>query len=92
MFDFFFPVAAEVVEAEAVLGEVGEGKQARLEQGPFRWIGLDLKNGVLDALAHILAGFCHVTQAFLSRNVSGGYIIGDENVHGGWGYFQRNGG
>jgi len=82
MLDFSLPVSAQVIEAEAVLRQVGDFEQPGLEERPLSGIGFHLENGVLHPLSHVFAGLGHLPQPFGAVGRRGRNVIRDEHIHG----------
>ena len=79
--DTAFPVFAQEIVAEAVVGGIDERLEAVLELGPLSGVDLAFEDGVLDALAEVEAGLGHVAEAFVPVGRGGGDVVGDEDQH-----------
>jgi hypothetical protein len=82
VFDAFFPVFAEEVEAEGIGFGVDDVEEAGFEVGELGGIELAFEDGVLDALSEIEAGFGDLAEASSSGGGGGGDVVGCDDVHG----------
>lgn len=80
--DFVMPIAAEMIEPEAVCVQIDDVQQASLQCNELRGIHLALKNRVLDALTEVEARLGGPAQARLSSGSGGRNIVGNEDIHG----------
>ena len=67
MLDFVMPVAAEVIETEAIGFQIDDAEQARLECDELCGIDFAFKNRGLDALSVVETGFSGAPQAGFTR-------------------------
>ena len=82
VFDPAFPVLAEEIVAETVMGRVDERFEAMFELGPLGGVDLAFEDGVLDALAEVEAGLGHAAEAGVAVGCGGGHVVGDQDHHG----------
>src|SRR3954469_10561384 len=82
MLDTAFPVAAKLIEAEAVFLGTVLLEESVPELGPLRGIDGTLEDGVLHPLAIIEADLRHPTQAPPACLVDRGYVVADQYHHG----------
>lgn len=80
VFDFVVPVAAEVVEAEAIGLGVDDGEELGFELDELSGIYLALEDGVLDSLAEVEAGLRGTAETRFPGGSGGGDVVGDEEV------------
>ena len=76
------PIGSQHVEANAVGRQIDYIEQLAFQVGELGWIDFALKDGVLHALAEILADFRDAAQALLADPINGADIIGDQDIHG----------
>jgi hypothetical protein len=89
VFDFSLPVFSEKVEAKRVFFGFVEAEELGAKCRPLSGIDYAFKDGVLDALAIVEAGFCDAVESPSPGLVDRGYVVGDEDQHF---YFQMKGG
>ena len=70
---------AEIVEAETVCRRINQAQQAILQYRDVGWIDPTLEDRTLNALAVVLAGLCHFSQAALSIGRFGADVITDHD-------------
>jgi hypothetical protein len=71
----------EEVESQAIFGNVDDFQEFLAEDDPVSRLHDALEDRFLNALAVILAGLGHPTQATATLTRRGRYIIGDHNQH-----------
>ena len=78
MLDLVVPVAAEMVEAEAVGFQIDDVQQARFEGDELGGIHFALEDRGLDALAVVETGFGGAPQAGFAGGRDAGIVVGEE--------------
>ena len=81
MLDAPFPLAAEEIEAQAVLCGVEHGEKCGAKGYPLRCIHQALKDRVLHPLPLIFAQSCHTPQTLPAAIIACTDVVAYENKH-----------
>jgi hypothetical protein len=79
--DLVVPVAAEMIETEAVGFRIDDVQEAGFKADKLRGIYLALEDGILHSLPEVETSLGGPAQAGFSGGRGGGDVVGDEDVH-----------
>ncbi len=81
MLNAVFPIAAEIVKAEAILVRIIFVQQSKLQARPSFGINDTFENRMLNSLPVTQAGFCHSPQSSAALGCGCRNIVADEDKH-----------
>ena len=85
------PIRPQMIVTQAVGLKIDDPFQPGFERDPLRRVDLDLKHGILHALAEIFSSPGHAAQAAHSVARRDGYIVRDQYEHRGANFQNQDG-